>query len=82
MAPGACTAGVDVAVAPAPPAEDATGVLDDVVLGGRTQPWPATLALRVQPVAAGTVRAFACNTSQTAVTTTVELPFTVVTIAA
>ena len=79
---GGCTGSVDVAVAPAPAAQDATGVLDDVVLGGRGQGWPAALALRVQPAAAGTVQAFACNTSGASVGVAAALPFTVLTIAA
>jgi hypothetical protein len=77
---GGCTAGVDVAVAPAPAAQDSVGVLDDVVLGGRTQAWPAEVALRVQPVAPGTVRAFACTTAGPTISG--DLPFTVLTIAA
>ena len=82
VAPNACTPGVAVAVAPAPAAEDAVGVLDDVVIGGRTRDWPAGLALRVQPTAPGTVTAYACNTGSVPVAITADLPFTTLTIAA
>jgi hypothetical protein len=81
---GTCSAAVDVAVTPAPPADDATGVLDDVVIGGRSKDWPADLSLRVQPVGPGTVRAYACHTQpgDDDVTLGAPLPFTVLTITA
>lgn len=82
LAPGECLPGIDVTVTPAPAAEDTVGVLDDLVLGGRTAGWPTTLALRVQPTTPGVVTGYACNTGADAIDVTAALSFTVLTIAA
>lgn len=61
LAAGTCT-GVPSPAAQALP--EGETLLDDVILPGRAAGWPGELALRAQPLDAGGVEVFACNTGK------------------